>query len=89
MRWGGMKGGSGGGGGEGRRKDREHSEIVACTAWRGGGGWIWCLVCFTVVNFAGGNSIAFGSALQREADSQPISKLVRQAVSQKVSRASR
>ena len=35
------------------------------------------------------NSIAFGSAPQREADSQPISQLVRQAVSQTVSRASR
>ena len=29
-----------------------------------------------------GNSIAFGSAPRREADSQPISQLVRQAVSQ-------
>ena len=34
-------------------------------------------------------SIAFGGAPQREADSQPISQLVRQAVSQTVSRASR
>ena len=34
-------------------------------------------------------SIAFGSAPQREVDSQPISQLVRQAVSQAVSRASR
>ena len=36
-----------------------------------------------------GNSIAFGSAPRREADSQPISPLVRQAVSQAVSWASR
>ena len=35
------------------------------------------------------NSIAFGSAPQREADSQPISRLVRPAVSQTVGRASR
>ena len=36
-----------------------------------------------------GDSIAFGSAPQREADSQPISQLVRQAGSQTVSWASR
>ena len=36
-----------------------------------------------------GNSIAFGKAPQREADSQPISQSVRQAVSQAVSQASR
>ena len=35
------------------------------------------------------NSIAFGSAPRREADSQPISQSVRQAVSQTVSQASR
>ena len=35
------------------------------------------------------NSIAFGSAPRREADSQPISQFVRQAVSQTLSRASR
>ena len=35
------------------------------------------------------NSIAFSIAPQREADSQPISQLVRQAVSQTVSWASR
>ena len=35
------------------------------------------------------NSIDFGKAPQREADSQPISQSVRQAVSQAVSRASR
>ena len=35
------------------------------------------------------NSIAFGSAPQREAGSRPISQLVRQAVSETVSRASR
>ena len=36
-----------------------------------------------------GNSIAFGKAPRREADSQPISQSVRQAVSQAVGRASR
>ena len=35
------------------------------------------------------NSVAFGSAPRREADSQPISQSVRQAISQAVSRASR
>ena len=35
------------------------------------------------------NSIAFGSAPQREADSQPINQLVRQAVRQTISQASR
>ena len=35
------------------------------------------------------NSIAFGSAPQREADSQPISQLVRQAIGQTVSQARR
>ena len=37
----------------------------------------------------GTNSIAFGSAPRREADSQPVSQLVRQAVSHAVSPTSR
>ena len=51
--------------------------VVGKFAWKGGGIFIWQ------------NSIAFGSAPRREADSQRISQLVRPAVGQAASRASR
>ena len=48
-----------------------------------------CKILSNQKNFIDKNSVAFGSAPRREADSQPISQLVRQAVSQTVGRASR
>ena len=56
-----------------------------CNAHRG----MYVIRMFHISRSRSLNSIAFGSAPQREADSQPIGQLVKQAVSQTVSRASR